>query len=314
MATLEPDDLYTLRNFFWLGHYQLAINEANRLNRLPNALAIEKDEFVYRCYLALGQYNILQSEIKDSESTPIGLRCVKLLGQYVVANNTSNEASAAEREGLMSTLREMGANSAVASHRTYLLVAATMHLYEGGTKEALRYIDSSASIEHKVLCIQIFLRMNRLDLAHAKLKQLKTTDGAEEHTLTRLATCWVTITEGDKARMKEASYIYEELMDKYTASCVLLNGQAVAEMQQGNWAKAEELLNDSLSKTPSDPDSLANLVVVQQHLQRPVELVNRTLSQLALRAPNHPLVTTLNTFDGAFERLSAAGAAGGVTA
>lgn len=79
-------------------------------------------------------------------------------------------------------------------------------------------------------------------------------------------------------------------------------------MQQGNYAKAEQLLNDSLSKSPSDADSLANLVVVQQHLQRPVELVNRTLSQLSLKAPNHPLVTALHTFDGAFDRLSAASA------
>jgi hypothetical protein len=77
-------------------------------------------------------------------------------------------------------------------------------------------------------------------------------------------------------------------------------------MHLGNYAKAETLLNEALSKSPADPDSLANLIVVQQHLQRPIELVNRTLSQLSLKAPNHPLVTSLHTFDNAFDRVAAA--------
>ena len=63
----EPDELYTLRNLFWLGSYQQAINEANGLNRLSPNLVIEKEEYVYRCYLAMGQSNILVSEIKDSK-------------------------------------------------------------------------------------------------------------------------------------------------------------------------------------------------------------------------------------------------------
>lgn len=61
--------------------------------------------------------------------------------------------------------------------------------------------------------------MNRVDLAQTKLKQLKT-EGAEEHTLTRLASCWVTVTEGDKAKLQEASYTYEELIDKYSKLAV----------------------------------------------------------------------------------------------
>jgi len=68
----EPDELYTLRNLYWLGNYQLAINEANGLNRLRQDLVHEKDEYLYRSYLALGQSHIIISEIKDSPSTPLG--------------------------------------------------------------------------------------------------------------------------------------------------------------------------------------------------------------------------------------------------
>jgi coatomer subunit epsilon len=68
----DPDELYTLRNLFWLGNFQQAINEAGSLSRCPTALKDEKDEFVYRSYLALGQYSIVLSEVKDSPSTPVG--------------------------------------------------------------------------------------------------------------------------------------------------------------------------------------------------------------------------------------------------
>lgn len=42
------DELYTLRNRYWLGNFQLAIIEGNNLNRLSDELKVERDEFVYR--------------------------------------------------------------------------------------------------------------------------------------------------------------------------------------------------------------------------------------------------------------------------
>ena len=58
---------------------QLAINEANGLNRLPSHLTTEKEEYVYRSYLALGQHHIILNEIKDGTNTPISLQAIKLL-------------------------------------------------------------------------------------------------------------------------------------------------------------------------------------------------------------------------------------------
>ena len=58
-----------LRNLFWLGSYQAAINEANGLNRLNANLVVEKEDIVYRCYLAMGQANVLMNEIKETKPT-----------------------------------------------------------------------------------------------------------------------------------------------------------------------------------------------------------------------------------------------------
>jgi hypothetical protein len=41
------------------------------LNRIPANLVTEKEEFIYRSYLALGQYHIILNEIKEANSTPV---------------------------------------------------------------------------------------------------------------------------------------------------------------------------------------------------------------------------------------------------
>jgi coatomer protein complex subunit epsilon len=58
-----PDELYTLRAQFWLGHYGLAIQEAKQVARRPlsNALKLEREEFLMRAYTASHQYDKVDS-------------------------------------------------------------------------------------------------------------------------------------------------------------------------------------------------------------------------------------------------------------
>ena len=69
-----PDVLFALRNNFYLGAFQAAINESNVRN-LSDADAVEKDVFVYRSYIALGQNQVtLGSEhwlsmLEETDST-----------------------------------------------------------------------------------------------------------------------------------------------------------------------------------------------------------------------------------------------------
>ena len=45
----EPDELYTLRNRFWLGNFSMAIAEGNQLSRLSDVLAVERAPAASRC-------------------------------------------------------------------------------------------------------------------------------------------------------------------------------------------------------------------------------------------------------------------------
>jgi coatomer subunit epsilon len=56
----QPDELYTLRTQFFLGHYQAALQEAKQMSRRPlsnAALKLEREEFIYRAHIALQQYD-----------------------------------------------------------------------------------------------------------------------------------------------------------------------------------------------------------------------------------------------------------------
>lgn len=44
------------------------------MTKLKPAVVSEKDEWVYRCYIGLGQFSLVIGEINDSSSTPIGMR------------------------------------------------------------------------------------------------------------------------------------------------------------------------------------------------------------------------------------------------
>ena len=52
--------------------FQAAINEANALTKISPALKTEKDEYIYRSYLGLGQYHVILSEINENPNTSVG--------------------------------------------------------------------------------------------------------------------------------------------------------------------------------------------------------------------------------------------------
>jgi coatomer protein complex subunit epsilon len=55
----EPDELYTLRAQFWLGHYQMAMDEGKSIARRPMSqqLKEEREEYVARCAIAMKDYS-----------------------------------------------------------------------------------------------------------------------------------------------------------------------------------------------------------------------------------------------------------------
>ncbi|TKY72441.1 Coatomer subunit epsilon-1 [Spatholobus suberectus] len=283
MAT--PDHLFNLRNNFYLGAYQAAINSSD-VSNLSQDDAVERDSLVHRCYVALGQLQFVISEINDSAPTP--LQAVKLLALYL--------SSPDNKESAISSLKEWLADPAIGNNATLRLVAGLVFLHENDFNEALKYTNAGGTMELHALNVQIFIKMHRSDYAERQLRIMQQID--EDHTLTQLANAWLDLAVGG-SKIQEAYLIFQDLSERYQSTSLLLNGKAVCCMHMGNFDEAETLLVEALNKDARDPETLANLVVCCLHLGKPS---NKSFSQLKLSHPDHVLVKRVSSAEESFDR------------
>ncbi|CAM9612128.1 unnamed protein product [Heterosigma akashiwo] len=144
----EPDELYTLRNHFWLGNYQMALSEGAGLGRLPNQqLKVERDEFLYRSYIALGQYSVVLSEVKDN--APPQLQACRLLATYL--------KPAESKEIVLMTLSEWLQVGQGSMNNPAVQVAAHGVPPRGDLKKALQAVHQGVTLEQLALQVQVYL-------------------------------------------------------------------------------------------------------------------------------------------------------------
>ncbi|KAH0886814.1 hypothetical protein HID58_062910 [Brassica napus] len=280
-----PDHLFNLRNQFYLGAYQTAINNSEIPHLSPED-AVERDCLVFRSYIALGSYQLVISEIDESAATP--LQAVKLLAMYL--------SSPANKESTISSLREWLADSTIGNNATLRLVAGIVFMHEEDYSEALKHTHAGGTMDLHALNVQIFIKMHRSDYAEKQLGVMQQYD--EDHTLTQLATAWFNLAVGG-SKIQEAYLIFQDFCEKYPMTCLILNGKAVCCMQMGNFDEAESLLLEALNKDAKDPETLANLVVCSLHVGKSS---SRYLSQLKLSHPEHVLVKRVSSAEDNFER------------
>lgn len=117
--------------------------------------------------------------------------------------------------------------------------------------------------------LQCLLRMNRLDVARKVLARMQEKD--DDATLTQLALAWLNIDVGGE-KLQDAYYIFQDFCDKFVATNMLLNGQAVCFIGQEKYEEAEVALRESLDKDPNHYDTLINLIVLAEHTDKGPEV------------------------------------------
>nr|CAD7263191.1 unnamed protein product [Timema shepardi] len=286
---VEVDELFDTKNAFYIGNYQQCINEAQKAKvTLPSspAVQLERDIFLYRAYIAQKKYRVVLDEI--SGVSPPELQPLKLLAEYF--------AVPSKRDTLVSKLDQQASGNVDVNNYTSIIVTATVYYHEGNFEAALRILNQADYLECSALTLQIYLKINRVDLAIKELKSMQEKD--DDATLTQLAQAW----GGDK--LQDAYYIFQEMTDKHSSTPLLLNGQAVCFIGQGKYEEAEAALQESLDKDSNNPDTLINMIVLSQHLGKPPEVSNRFLSQLKDSHLEHPFVKEYLLKENEFERLT----------
>uniref|UniRef100_A0A1B6ISD7 Coatomer subunit epsilon n=2 Tax=Homalodisca liturata TaxID=320908 RepID=A0A1B6ISD7_9HEMI len=285
------DELFDIKNSFYTGSFQQTINEAQKIKPSTTELQVERDIILYRAYIAQRKYRVVLDEIHGA--SPPELRPLKLLADYLANSN--------KRDAIVESVKEQLSGSADISNHTFVIVAATIFCHESNYEAALRVLHQDDNLESSAMNIQIFLQMDRVDLARKELKAMQEKD--EDATLTQLAQAWVNIAMGGE-KLQDAYYIFQELIDKYGSTPMLLNAQAVCLISQGRHEEAETALQEVLDKDSNLPDTLVNMIVLTRHLAKPIEVGNRYLAQLKDSHIDHQFVKDYRLKEAEFERLA----------
>jgi tetratricopeptide (TPR) repeat protein len=283
------DELFDVRNSFYLGHFQQCINEAQRIKSRNADVQGTAKVFMYRAYIAQRKYAVVLDEISDGAAPE--LCAVRLLAEYM--------SSSSNRDSVVKELKTR-LSSGTETNDTLLLIAAYIYVHEEDCEEALRVLHGSDDLECMALSIQCLLKMDRPDLAVDELNKMQKMN--EDATITNLATAWVNMAVG-KGKLQDAYYIFQEMIDKYSATSLLLNAQAACLVMQQKYEQAESLLHEAMEKDNNNPETLANLIVVSQSVGKPIETSNRYISQLKDGHADHPWTKDYLEKDAEFDRL-----------
>ena len=108
------------------------------MTKLAASLQPEKLEFLYRSYIALGQYSLVMSEISENFNTSVGLRAIRYLASYLNDPKTL--------EIVIGKLKDLQTGSFV-NDKVFYIVGALLNTSNDNLKEALRYTNGSSNIE-----------------------------------------------------------------------------------------------------------------------------------------------------------------------
>lgn len=289
-----PDELFTLRNHFYVGNYTQCIHEGGALRLSNPSVKLERDLLVFRSYLACNNPDTVLAETANlNTSSQPALQAVKLQAQL--------QAFPEKQEDVLQQLKTLLAQPANAADPQVQLVAASVFQSCGDSRAALRTMKAfEGGMEPLAFGVQIYLSMNLVEKAFGLLKKLQSID--DDATLAQLASAWVYLAVGG-TKYEEAFFIFQELIDKYGETVPLLNGIAVAAMHQGNYSQASSYLVSALSKKNNDPNTLVNMIVCAQLSFKPQEVIGRYLRELKKNGPQHPWLVRYEAAAASFDRV-----------
>jgi hypothetical protein len=297
------DELFEIRNAYYIGNYHSTIAEAGSAksaSKKPEDIQnfnTERDALVALAQIALGQYDSVIHDLRAA--TQPYLVAVRLYGTFCRELHSKSSNTSKALADLMDLVRNATPNTAQAA---IAVLAATASIAALEISEGIKLAGNWASkleapantrfiIELRALVVDGMLRLNRPDLAEKEVAVMKTVD--DESILTFLASATTSLRLGitKKEKFVEAEGAVRDAATRSSHSVVTLNLLALAYLGQGKLADAERALVDALGKRSGDPDTIANLILVASQQGKPAEAMLRHISQLKSTAPNSTWAT-----------------------
>lgn len=286
------DELFELRNYFYLGNYAAAATEGETVSVDDQKAQIQRDVILKRILLAKGDYDTVISSIAD-DAIP-ALQVVKLLAQFLKDPQS--------KDSIAATLQTMAEDEVSAASPSFLLMCAILYAHLGDLDNALRTANRVNSLEELAVKVQVLLRMDRVDAALKEVAAMQQID--EDATLTQLATAWTHFFSGAGETIQEAIYIYQDLLERHGATDQILNGMAICLLAMGKSDETERVLAEALTKNPRGAVSLINVICSSNYKNKPSELVARYFAQLQLVAPSCEWLMDYKQKEAEFDQLA----------
>jgi len=131
----------------------------------------------------------------------------------------------------------------------------------GETEQALALLSQhQGSLDAVAIIVQIELERNRLDLA--KKAAAAARKWAQDSLLVNIVESWIGMREGGE-KYQAAYYVFEEMAQAEASQSIQsLVGQAISELHLGRLPESEAAFDQAVQLEPSNPDVLANQIVL----------------------------------------------------
>jgi len=280
-----------MKNQFYVGNFEAVLTEAE-LARIDDAKSkAEKDFFVGRAHLAMGDAGRVLKDVAENHPA-LEMKALRQVGLIV-----SPSSSADVKQKALALLKTWSEQDSTNNAGLAIMTGIAFSV-SGDANEALRALRGRGqpSLEALHLSTCIYTAMDRPDAAKRTLDQMKAKD--EDSTLTQLSEAWVSLALGGEDKYRDAVYILQDLIGKWQATPVLVGALSTALMQQGRFQEAEKVLAQCQQANPKESSLIVNRIVCAQHEnQSPAELV----MQLKQVAPDHVWFNGMAAQAGAFD-------------
>jgi coatomer protein complex subunit epsilon len=279
--------LYHVKQQFILGAYKALVNSTLPDPSSPNYAPT----LIYQTRARI-VLNDCKSVNIPPDSENLALKAVAALARYVSA------AGAAEQEVSLEELRdlcvEIEADDVERNEQDKDIVrvlSGTAFARAGEVEEALETLgvgSSTENLEAVALIVQVYLSINRPDLAKKEFERSKR--WAEDDLLLQLIEASIGLLTGKDSYSNCNSFYTEQLGNPSLTSPHLLTARGVTRLLRNEIQEAKSDLEDSLSQQSNDAETLAAYVVAAGLGATKKAEADELWSRLTSEHPNHPLV------------------------
>jgi len=293
---MDSSELYHVKQQFFLGAYNSLINHPLPPQSSPDYIPT----LIYqaRAYLGLNDPSAALS-LLPPDSEDVTIKAVSSLARYVAATAPTSSEDSEEAETALEELRDLSVeiegDDLEASEKDKWLVrtlAGTAFARAGEVEEALETLGlnggNQESVEAVALVVQIFLSINRPDLAKKEYEKSKA--WAEDDLLLQLIESTINLVTGKEGYADCNAFYTEQLANPSLSSTKLLTARGVTRLLRGEVVEAKSDLEEAISQGGADDETVAAYAVAATLRPSKKGEGDEWWNKLTQEFPNHPLV------------------------